>query len=242
MLFKPTAVPNASLYDFACVSWNYTLKDWSTYGCSKVNHSEDGLRCFCNHTTNFAVLMSFRRDFKYAEVLNWITILGCSMSIIGLSLTITFQIATRKSRKTNPTVLLVSVCVCLLIFTLLFMLGVDNPHKQLDKPQIQEDNVLPPSDTHTERDRGPCTAVAVLLQYFLLGTFTWNTLYATNVFLMIRNSLATSPSQFTAYTVAIGWGRTAWRKIKYLVVSEALAGISPWLLGPKLMLGDIFRL
>uniref|UniRef100_A0A8C7NZS0 Adhesion G-protein coupled receptor G7-like n=1 Tax=Oncorhynchus mykiss TaxID=8022 RepID=A0A8C7NZS0_ONCMY len=209
MLFKPTAVPNTSLHDFACVSWNYTLKDWSTFGCSKVNHSEDGLQCFCNHTTNFAVLMSFRRDFKYAEALNWITILGCSMSIIGLSLTITFQIATRKSRKTNPTVLLVSVCVCLLIFTLLFMLGVDNPHKQLDKPEILEDNVLPPSDTHTEQDRGPCTAVAVLLQYFLLGTFTWNTLYATNVFLMIRNSLATSPSHFTAYTVAIGWGLPA---------------------------------
>ncbi|XP_071186323.1 adhesion G-protein coupled receptor G7-like isoform X3 [Salvelinus alpinus] len=197
MLFKPTVVPNASLYDFACVWWNYTLKDWSTFGCSKVNHSEDGLRCFCNHTTNFAVLMSFRKDFKYAEVLDWITILGCSMSIIG------------KSRKTNPTVLLVSACMCLLIFTLLFMLGVDNPHKQLDKPEIQGDNILPPSDTHTERDRGPCTAVTVLLQYFLLGTFTWNTLYATHVFLMIRNSLATSPSQFTAYTVAIGWGLPA---------------------------------
>ncbi|KAM9396839.1 adhesion G-protein coupled receptor G7-like isoform 1-T1 [Salvelinus alpinus] len=209
MLFKPTVVPNVSLHDFACVSWNYTLKDWSTFGCSKANHSEDGLRCFCNHTTNFAVLMSFRRDLKYAEALDWITILGCSMSIIGLSLTITFQITTRKSRKTNPTVLLVSVCMCLLIFTLLFMLGVDNPHKQLDKPEIQEDNVLPPSDTHTERDRGPCTAVAVLLQYFLLGTFTWNTLYATHVFLMIRNSLATSPSHFTAYTVAIGWGLPA---------------------------------
>uniref|UniRef100_A0AAZ3Q6D4 Uncharacterized protein n=1 Tax=Oncorhynchus tshawytscha TaxID=74940 RepID=A0AAZ3Q6D4_ONCTS len=193
-------VPNASLYDFACVWWNYTLKDWSTFGCSKVNHSEDGLRCFCNHTTNFAVLMSYRKDFKYAEALNWITILGCSMSIIGLSLTITFQIATRKSRKTNPTVLLVSVCMCLLIFTLLFMLG--------------EDNVLPPSDKHTEQDRGPCTAVAVLLQYFLL---------------------ATSPSHFTAYTMAIGWGRTAWRKIHYFVVSEAMAGISPGLLGPKLI-------
>ncbi|XP_071186326.1 adhesion G-protein coupled receptor G7-like isoform X1 [Salvelinus alpinus] len=209
MVFKPTAVPNASLYDFACVSWNYTLKDWSTFGCSKANHSEDGLRCFCNHTTNFAVLMSFRKDFKYAEALDWITILGCSMSIIGLSLTITFQITTRKSRKTNPTVLLVSACMCLLIFTLLFMLGVDNPHKQLGKPEIQGDNILPPSDTHTERDRGPCTAVAVLLQYFLLGTFTWNTLYATHVFLMIRNSLATSPSHFTAYTVAIGWGLPA---------------------------------
>uniref|UniRef100_A0A4W5LGU5 Adhesion G protein-coupled receptor G7 n=1 Tax=Hucho hucho TaxID=62062 RepID=A0A4W5LGU5_9TELE len=231
MLFKPAAVPNASLYDFACVSWNYTLKDWTTYGCSKVNHSEDGLQCFCNHTTNFAVLMSFRRDFKYAEALNCITLFGCSMSIIGLSLTITFQIATRKSPEAKPTVLLVSVCMCLLIFTLLFMLGVDNPHKQLDKPEIQEDNILPLSDIHTERDRGPCTAVTTLLQYFLLGTFTWNALYATHNLcgvLMNRNSQATSqatslatndfpnrdskssiPLHFTAYTVAIGWGLPA---------------------------------
>nr|XP_029507397.1 adhesion G-protein coupled receptor G7-like [Oncorhynchus nerka] len=62
MLFKPTAVPNTSLYDFACVSWNYTLKDWSTFGCYKVNHSADGLRCFCNHTTNFAVLMEITQN------------------------------------------------------------------------------------------------------------------------------------------------------------------------------------
>ncbi|XP_045073199.1 adhesion G-protein coupled receptor G7-like [Coregonus clupeaformis] len=198
MLFKPTAVPKASLYDFACVWWNYTLKDWSTSGCSKVNHSEDGLRCFCNHTTNFAVLMSFRRDFKYADALNWITTLGCSMSSIGLSLTITFQIVTRKKRKTNPTVLLVSICVCLLIFTLLFMLGVDNPHKQLKKPEIQEDNILPRPNTHRAGQSTSCW-----------GTFTWNTLYATHVFLMIRNSLATSPSHFTACTVAIGWGLPA---------------------------------
>lgn len=44
------------LYDFACVFWNYDVSDWSTDGCSKGNASDGLLRCFCNHTTNFAAL------------------------------------------------------------------------------------------------------------------------------------------------------------------------------------------
>ncbi|XP_028972386.2 adhesion G-protein coupled receptor G7 isoform X7 [Esox lucius] len=209
MSFKPTTVPNASFYDFACVSWNYTLNDWSTYGCSKVNHSKDGLQCLCNHTTNFAILMTFRRDFLYSESLNWITKLGCSMSVIGLGLTIIFQIVTRKLRKTLPTLLLVNLCTSLLISTLLFMLAVENSNQQLEKPKIKESNTIPPSDMHTEPDTGPCTAVTALLQFFLLGTFTWSTLYATHIFLMVRNVLAFTPQHFTAYTMVIGWGLPA---------------------------------
>ncbi|XP_010898702.4 adhesion G-protein coupled receptor G7 [Esox lucius] len=208
MSFKPTTVPNASLHDFACVSWNYTLDDWSTYGCSKVNHSNDGLQCLCNHTTNFAVLMTFRRDFQSPPLLDWITILGCSMSVIGLGLTIIFQIVTRKLRKTLPTLLLVNLCTSLLMSTLLFMLAVENSNQQPKKPKINTNNI-PPSDMHTEPDTGPCTAVTALLQFFQLGTFTWSTLYATHIFLMVRNVLAFTPQHFTAYTMVIGWGLPA---------------------------------
>lgn len=49
-------INGTSLYDFACVYWNYSLEDWSTDGCSKGNASDGLLRCFCNHTTNFAAL------------------------------------------------------------------------------------------------------------------------------------------------------------------------------------------
>ncbi|XP_044044623.1 adhesion G-protein coupled receptor G7-like [Siniperca chuatsi] len=56
MLFRPAVANDTSLYDFACVFWNYSLKDWSTDGCSKGNASDGVVRCFCNHTTNFAAL------------------------------------------------------------------------------------------------------------------------------------------------------------------------------------------
>ncbi|KAJ8004093.1 hypothetical protein DPEC_G00155200 [Dallia pectoralis] len=227
MFFKPTSVRNASLYDFACVWWNHTLEDWSTYGCSKVNHSKDGLQCFCNHTTNFAVLMSFRPNFVYAKVLNWISALGCSMSVIGLGLTIIFHIVTRneqvqrimpsmkkttdnsgdktESQKTTLTLHLVCICTSNLISTLLFMTAVKNPNKQLKEPEIQNINSIPASDIHSEPDTGLCTAVTALLQYFLLGTFTWSTLFATHVFPMIQ-SWSSSLQHFSAYTMIIGWG------------------------------------
>ena len=43
------------LRDHACVFWDYTVNDWSTAGCAKGR--DQFLRCRCNHTTNFAVLM-----------------------------------------------------------------------------------------------------------------------------------------------------------------------------------------
>lgn len=49
-------INGTTLYEFACVSWSYELNDWSTDGCSKGNTSDKLLRCFCNHTTNFAAL------------------------------------------------------------------------------------------------------------------------------------------------------------------------------------------
>lgn len=56
-------INGTSLYEFACVFWDYELNDWSTDGCSKGNTSDGFLRCFCNHTTNFAalwVMINFR--------------------------------------------------------------------------------------------------------------------------------------------------------------------------------------
>lgn len=56
MLLPFQMINGTSLYEFACVSWSYELNDWSTDGCSKGNTSGGFLRCFCNHTTNFAAL------------------------------------------------------------------------------------------------------------------------------------------------------------------------------------------
>ncbi|XP_041936209.1 adhesion G-protein coupled receptor G7-like [Alosa sapidissima] len=208
--FLPMNVSNKSLHDFACVFWDYSLNDWSTVGCSKANLSTGSLQCTCNHTTNFAVLMSFREDHKYAETLSVISMVGCSLSILGLILTVIFQIITRKSRKSAPTILLVNICVCMTMFYFLFLFGIENPNSSLKRDSsVSEKNVIPPSDLHQDPDRGPCTALTALMQYFLLATFTWNTLYAVHIFFLIKKTLSRPPSRVLLVSLVTGWGLPA---------------------------------
>ncbi|KAJ8251336.1 hypothetical protein GJAV_G00220230 [Gymnothorax javanicus] len=204
MRFRP--IPNLTkfaakpeLYDFACVFWDYEMEDWSTKGCQKKRENSS-LGCICNHTTNFAVLMSWN-GHTYAKELTWISILGCSLSIAGVTLTIAFQILTRKSRKANATILMVGICSSLLAVYLLFLFGINTK-----VPPAETQNIILHTDEYPERDRGSCTAMTVLLQYFLLATFTWNTLYATQIFFLIHSTLAQQTHSFTIFALFVGWG------------------------------------
>ena len=100
---------------------------------------------------------------------------------------------------------MVSLCLSLIIFYALFLFGVNN-HKHVAEYKLQEANVIPASDEHTERDRGPCTAVTALLQYFLMATFTCNALYGAYTTMVLRNSLIHAPHYLPALGVVTGWG------------------------------------
>ena len=112
----------------------------------------------------------------------------------------------RKSGNSSPALLMVSLCVSLLIFTLLFLLGINNTDPQSRKPEDMDANIMPSSDKHVDPDHGPCTAVAVLLQFFLTATFVWNSLYACHMFLLLWNPLRRPPSYLPTITVVTGWG------------------------------------
>uniref|UniRef100_A0A671K9Q9 Adhesion G-protein coupled receptor G7-like n=2 Tax=Sinocyclocheilus anshuiensis TaxID=1608454 RepID=A0A671K9Q9_9TELE len=204
---RPENTSGSASYDFACVFWDYTHRDWRTEGCVKMR-DPSGVHCECNHTTNFAVLVSFRADYTYSEALNWISIVGCSLSIVGLVLTTVYQIKTRKQRGANSTMLLVNICLCMTTYYLLFIFGINNP-VQSSKASVSEQNVIPSSDLQEKVDQGPCTAITALLQYFLLATFAWNILYAAHVFFLIRNALSGPPRAFRTIAMTVGWGLPA---------------------------------
>uniref|UniRef100_A0AAY4BIQ2 Adhesion G protein-coupled receptor G7 n=1 Tax=Denticeps clupeoides TaxID=299321 RepID=A0AAY4BIQ2_9TELE len=226
-------VLNELVYDIACVSWDFTLKDWSNKGCFKVLSKSGSLLCRCNHTTNFAVLMSFSPDYKYAQALTWISTLGCTASIVGLGLTILFQIVTRKSRSTSPTVLLVSICMSMMIFYFLFLFGIENPNPNTNHT-ISAENIIPSSDLHQDPDKGPCTIFTALMQYFLLATFTWNTLYGAHIFLVIKKTLKGPPRWFLPFSIVMGWGN-CWLAV--LSISGSFDITKPMLWGFLLPVG-----
>uniref|UniRef100_W5MT48 Adhesion G protein-coupled receptor G7 n=1 Tax=Lepisosteus oculatus TaxID=7918 RepID=W5MT48_LEPOC len=207
-------VPNATLHDHSCVFWDYDQEVWSTAGCTKGTDEFGNLRCQCNHTTNFAVLMTFKHDYKYSAPLQWITFIGCGLSIAGLFLTIVIQIITRcefsfprKSRKATPTLLLVSICLSMLIFNIVFISGINNPNaNKTSRSSNTSENILLDSDMHIDRDEGPCTAVTALLHYFLLATFTWALLYAIQMYILLVDIFRHPPKHFGLIMTAIGWG------------------------------------
>nr|XP_006208105.1 adhesion G-protein coupled receptor G7 isoform X1 [Vicugna pacos] len=194
------------LHSYACVYWNFSMKDWDTYGCHKKGVTDRFLHCHCSHTTNFAVLMSFKKDYKYPKSLDVFSTIGCALSIAGLVLTVLFQVVTRKVRKTSVTWVLVCLCTSMLIFNLLFVFGIENSNKNLKTSNtdsssnevLRQDIVVISNPT--------CTAIALLLHYFLLVTFTWTGISAAQLYFLLIRTMKPLPQHFILYISLIGWG------------------------------------
>lgn len=153
--------------------------------------------------------MSFKRNYKYPDPLDKFSTFGCALSITGLALTIIFQIVTRKVRKTSVTWVLVSLCTSMLIFNLLFVFGIENSNKNLDKRDINltasNKNEVPTREI-MDTSNAQCTAIAALLHYFLLVTFTWTGLSAAQLYFLLIRTMKPLPRHFTLYISLIGWG------------------------------------
>uniref|UniRef100_A0A3Q2ZV01 Adhesion G-protein coupled receptor G7-like n=1 Tax=Kryptolebias marmoratus TaxID=37003 RepID=A0A3Q2ZV01_KRYMA len=209
-------IPNKTyLHDFSCVFWNYTLEDWSTRGCSKENSSNEELRCSCNHTTNFAALWSYRESYTYADALEAISIVGLSFSMLGLIVTIIHHIhvnfwqkSQERQTKLNSKMSLLCIYTSLLAFIITFLSGVQNSvHQSNKKMDPSPQNDILESDLHVEPDQGSCTAVVALLHFFLLATFAWNSVYGTQLVLLVRSMRRSLPPHWTPLSLGIGWGK-----------------------------------
>ncbi|XP_054565921.1 adhesion G-protein coupled receptor G7 [Eptesicus fuscus] len=207
MVFRPPYIENKTkVHSFACVYWNFAINDWDTDGCFNDGERDGVLYCRCNHTTNFAVLMSFKKNYNYHE-LQTLSTVGCALSITGLTLTIIFQIVTRKVRKTSVTWVLVSLCTSMLIFNLLFVFGIENGNKKNNGTNItaSNENKIRPEEILGDQNR-KCTVITALLHYFLLVMFTWTGISAVQLYFLLIRTMKPLPQRFTLYISLIGWG------------------------------------
>lgn len=69
-----------------------TLHDfsvWSEDGCRGIRNGNKSVTCMCNHTTSYAVLMTFT-DYTPSEddefILTVMTYVGCAISLIFLTI------------------------------------------------------------------------------------------------------------------------------------------------------------
>lgn len=105
--------------------------------------------------------------------------------------------------------MLLSIYVTLLAFIITFLSGVTNFRRVYDvtrQPDVQS-NSVPASERYVEPDSGPCTAVAALLHFFLLASFSWNCVYGTQLVVLLRSLHSSLPSGWSALAHAVGWGK-----------------------------------
>ncbi|XP_048394738.1 adhesion G-protein coupled receptor D2 isoform X3 [Stegostoma tigrinum] len=184
----------------ACVFWDFRLLDgqyagWSNQGCQVIKFESEITVCFCNHTTNFAVLMQFTEvqwGFETEIILNKLTFIGSGASLCALVVTLT-------------------------LFTVLDIPKSDRTsiHKNLFVALIAAQVVLLSSDSATNSETA-CTAVTALLHLFFMAAFAWMMVEG----LLLWSKVVTvnlSEERRMKYYYLIGWG------LPVLIVTITLA-------------------
>lgn len=149
--------PWAEMGDKSCVFWDFTLSGgaWSTEGCELVT-STAGVRdvCRCSHLTHFAEIIlppGVDMDPIHQTVLDIISVLGCSLSLVGLLGIFLTGAAFRQWRAQLGNKILLHLSAAVSLNMLVFL--------------ITATGML-----HTNT---PCIILGVLLHYSVLASFCW---------------------------------------------------------------------
>ncbi|XP_032839093.2 adhesion G-protein coupled receptor G6 isoform X2 [Tyto alba] len=189
-----------------CVFWDMNKNGgnggWNPAGCQvDAESSENETVCLCNHLTHFGVLMDLQRavtqiDPQNTKVLTFITYIGCGISAIFSAATLLTYIAFEKLRRDYPSKILMNLSTALLFLNLIFLLDGWIASFDID---------------------GLCIAVAALLHFFLLATFTWMGLEAVHMYIALVKVFNTYIRRYILKFCIVGWGLPA------LVIAIVLA-------------------
>ncbi|XP_069708125.1 adhesion G-protein coupled receptor G6 isoform X5 [Phaenicophaeus curvirostris] len=181
-----------------CVFWDMNKNGgsggWNPAGCQvDAESNENETVCLCNHLTHFGVLMDLQRtitqiDSQNTKALTFITYIGCGISAIFSAATLLTYIAFEKLRRDYPSKILMNLSTALLFLNLIFLLDGWIASFDID---------------------GLCIAVAALLHFFLLATFTWMGLEAVHMYIALVKVFNTYIRRYILKFCIIGWGLPA---------------------------------
>ncbi|XP_030045344.1 adhesion G-protein coupled receptor G6-like, partial [Microcaecilia unicolor] len=180
-----------------CAFWDMKKNNgsggWEREGCNVSKRTKDKTVCSCNHLTHFGVLMDLQRtstqiDAENNRILTFITYIGCGISAICSAATLLTYIAFEKIRRDYPSKILMNLSTALLFLNMIFLL--DGWLASFNVP-------------------GLCVAVAALLHFFLLATFTWMGLEAVHMYIALVKVFNTYIRRYMLKFCIIGWGLPA---------------------------------
>uniref|UniRef100_A0A1I7XZ25 C-type lectin domain-containing protein n=1 Tax=Steinernema glaseri TaxID=37863 RepID=A0A1I7XZ25_9BILA len=173
-----------------CVYWDTNTMLWSENGCTLVQTNENFTDCSCNHLTSFAILMDITGSLETAltgsaaVALDFITIIGCALSSICLTLSVLVFSCFRSLWNVRNTIHR-NLCLSLLVAELLFVIGINRADNE-----------------------GVCRGIAVALHYFFLSAFTWMLLEGYQLYLMLIQVFEPDKTRIIVYYI-FGYGLAA---------------------------------
>ncbi|XP_071483689.1 adhesion G-protein coupled receptor G6-like [Diadema antillarum] len=202
-VFKPLQVSDeqTTISEPICVFWDFNAENglgaWSEDGCWLVSFTTDNLvRCRCNHTTNFAILMNFKEVEMSNHTENVLEILsysGCALSIASLLLTIVTYSFSKKLRQKQPNQILICLAVSLTCLYVTFIIVATLFSRPKD----------------AEISKGPsigCYVVAGLMHYFTLASLTWMGVEGVHLYLLFVRVVNFQIPGFMPKAISVAWG------------------------------------
>ncbi|XP_008066236.2 adhesion G-protein coupled receptor G5 [Carlito syrichta] len=197
-------------YTVTCVFWKegagkHHWGAWSSEGCRTEQPSPFHVLCHCNHLTYFAVLMQLSSAPVPAELLaplTYISLVGCSISIVASLLTILLHLHARK-QSDSTTRIHMNLHASVLLLNVAFLLS-----PALARPPVS----------------GACTALAAALHYTLLSCLTWTAVEGVNLCLLLGRVYNVYIRRYMLKLCVLGWGVPALLVLLPLAVNSSVYG------------------
>lgn len=198
-------------YMVTCVFWKegagkHSWGAWSPEGCYTEQPSPTQVLCHCNHLTYFAVLMQLSGDPVPTELqtpLEYISLVGCSISIVASLLTILLNAHSRKQ----------SDC------TTLIHMNLNGSVLLLNVTFLLSSQMVPPTVP-----RSVCTVLAATLHYALLSSLTWMGVEGFNLYLLLGRVYNVYIRRYLLKLCVLGWGFPALLVLLLLMIKSSVYG------------------
>ncbi|XP_057568866.1 adhesion G-protein coupled receptor G5 [Hippopotamus amphibius kiboko] len=199
-------------YMVTCVFWKEGASKnhwgaWSPEGCHTEHPSASQVLCRCNHLTYFAVLMQLSPAPVPAELLaplTYISLVGCSISIVASLLTLLLHLHARK-HSDSITGIHMNLQASVLLLNVAFLLS----------PVLATSLV----------SGSACIALAATLHYALLSCLTWMAIEGFNLYLLLVRVYNIYIRRYVLKLCAVGWGVPAFLVLLLLAVKSSVYGI-----------------
>ncbi|XP_030877097.1 adhesion G-protein coupled receptor G5 isoform X1 [Leptonychotes weddellii] len=198
-------------YTVTCVFWKEGASEhywglWSPEGCRTEKPSPSQVLCRCNHLSYFAVLMQLSLAPVPVELLaplTYISLVGCSISIVASLLTTLLHCQARKQGD-SITRIHMNLHASVLLLNVAFLLS--------------SELAMPPESG------AACTALAAILHFALLSCLTWMAIEGFNLYLLLGRVYNIYIRRYLLKLCAVGWGVPALLVLFLLVVKSSVYG------------------